>query len=143
MNIGERIQKIRKEKSMTQEELAGRIGVKRAVISKYENDVVNISIDTIEKIAKTLEVSPSYLIGYDEKIVTPNIYTDKELSELKNIAWNFYKQHIKEKNSPEYMVNQALSKLNKLGKIKAAERIEELTEIPKYTTPDPDNNDSE
>lgn len=133
MKIGERIRKLRKEKNITQEQLASKLGVKRAVISKYENESVNINVNTLEKISSILGVTPSYLIGYDEKIGSPDIYSDDELKELKNIAWDLYKQSINEKNSPEYKLNYSFSQLNSIGKEKALERIDELTKIKEYT----------
>ncbi|MFQ7474169.1 MAG: helix-turn-helix transcriptional regulator, partial [Anaerovoracaceae bacterium] len=36
MNMSERIQKLRKEKGMSQEELANEIGVSRQAVSKWE-----------------------------------------------------------------------------------------------------------
>lgn len=67
MTVGERIRTLRKERNITQEQLAQKIGVKRAVISKYENDCVSINITNLEKISSVLGVTPSFLIGYDEK----------------------------------------------------------------------------
>ncbi len=37
--IGSRIQKFRKEKALTQEELASRLGVSAQAVSKWENEV--------------------------------------------------------------------------------------------------------
>ena len=133
MKIGERIRNLRKEKNITQEQLASKLGVKRAVISKYENESVNINVNTLEKISSILGVTPSYLIGYDDKIVSPDIYSDDELKKLKNISWDLYKQSINKKNSPEYKLNYSFSQLNSIGKEKALERIDELTKIKEYT----------
>lgn len=106
MSIGKQIRNLRKEKNITQEQLASKLGVKRAVISKYENESVNINVNTLEKISSILGVTPSYLIGYDDKI---------------------------EKSSPEYKLNYSFSQLNNIGKEKALERIDELTKIKEYT----------
>lgn len=52
--------------------------------------------------------------------------------------------HIRAAISERRKVLEAFDTLNSLGKEKALERVEELTEIPKYTIPDSDNNnDSE
>ena len=64
--IGERIKYLRVLADMSQEELGNRVGVQRAAINKYEKGMVtNIPISTIEKIAKTFDVSPTYLVGWD------------------------------------------------------------------------------
>lgn len=53
----------RKRLKWTQEQLAKAIGVKRAIISKYENGNVEPSISQIRKIADVLNTSTSYLLG--------------------------------------------------------------------------------
>lgn len=53
----------RKRLKWTQEQLAEAIGVKRAIISKYENGSVEPSITQIRKIAKALNTSVAYLLG--------------------------------------------------------------------------------
>lgn len=66
-NPGERIRELRKLINMSQEELGRRVGVQRAAIQKYEKGTVqNIPLQTIEEIAKVLDVSPTYLVGWDE-----------------------------------------------------------------------------
>lgn len=58
----EKIRQIRKEKEMTQEELARKIGVKRAVISKYESGSIEPSLTQLQKIADALEVPLAKLL---------------------------------------------------------------------------------
>jgi len=53
--IGEAIKKIRKKRSMTQSELGELIGVKKAQISKLENNTTNVSIGTLMRVFKALE----------------------------------------------------------------------------------------
>lgn len=65
--VGERIKKLRKERDMTQEELGAILGVQKATVQKYEKgSVSNIKPETIEKIAEVFEVSPSYIMGWDQ-----------------------------------------------------------------------------
>lgn len=67
MNMGERIHALRVEKGMTLEELGEKIGVQKAAIYKYEKGlVVNLKRDTIEKLARALDVSPSLLLGLND-----------------------------------------------------------------------------
>lgn len=67
MNMGERIHALRVEKGMTLEELGEKIGVQKAAIYKYEKGlVVNLKRDTIEKLARALDISPSVLLGLDD-----------------------------------------------------------------------------
>ena len=55
-DYGKAIQKARKQKGWTQEQLADAIHVKRAVISKYENGQVEPSVFRFKEIAKALEI---------------------------------------------------------------------------------------
>lgn len=62
-----RIKETRKELGITQDELAQRTGYDRTSISKIENGLVDIPISGIEKIAKALDCSPAYLIGWTDE----------------------------------------------------------------------------
>lgn len=67
MTLGDRIKESRIKKDMTQEELGSKIGVKKQAIYKYEQGiVVNLKRDVIGKLASALDVSPSYLLGYND-----------------------------------------------------------------------------
>lgn len=101
----ENIRQIRKEKGLTQEELARRIGVKRSVISKYENGSVEPSLKQLKKIADALEVPMGILIADsvgNEKGATKTItFTDKELRLLLaaiNDAINIHDANINRKS---------------------------------------------
>lgn len=62
MTLGEKIQKHRKEKSMSQEELAALLGVSRQAVSKWElNDTIPDTENVIQ-LGKILEVSLDYLL---------------------------------------------------------------------------------
>ena len=61
--LGERIEKLRKEKKLTQEELAEKAGLHRAYFWDVESGR-NISIKTAYKIAKALDVNLSELFNF-------------------------------------------------------------------------------
>lgn len=64
-DIGKRIKWCRTELGMTQEELGALLGVKKAAIQKYESSaVVNLKLETIQKLCEIFDVSPNYLIGW-------------------------------------------------------------------------------
>jgi repressor LexA len=80
MTTGERIKTLRKEHNLTQEELGSKIGVQKAAIQKYEKGTVkNIKRDSLIKLAKCLDTTPEYLLGWDE---TPNNLEYAEDSDL-------------------------------------------------------------
>lgn len=56
VQFGERVRELRKEKEISQEELADRAGVHRTYIGMIERGEKNITIVNIQKIAKALGV---------------------------------------------------------------------------------------
>jgi len=62
-SIGARIAQMRKDKGLTQKELAERLQVSQPVVSDYENDVIRIPADVIGRIAQVLEVTSDELLG--------------------------------------------------------------------------------
>ena len=69
---GMRIKELRVLAGMSQEELGRRVGVQRAAINKYEvGSVTNIPIATIEKMAQVFDVSPTYIVGWNETSSNP------------------------------------------------------------------------
>ena len=67
MNFGDRINKIRTEKGMTQDELAKAVGYKtRSAIAKIESGERDAPQTMIVALAKALGVTPSYLMGWEE-----------------------------------------------------------------------------
>ena len=72
INPGERIKELRVLSGISQEELGRRVGVQRAAINKYEKGTVeNIPLKTIEKIASVFDVSPNYIVGWNESSSNP------------------------------------------------------------------------
>lgn len=65
MTIGERIRFVRKQRKMTQMELAHACHIKeRVMISHYETGRSIPSMGRIEEMAKALDVSPAWLCGW-------------------------------------------------------------------------------
>ena len=65
----ETIRHFRKSKGWTQEQLANAIGVKRAIISKYESGMVSPSYNMVQKIAAALDIPVTELVGDEGRIV--------------------------------------------------------------------------
>lgn len=62
--IGERIKNARRLAGMTQKELAAMLGVASSMIGQYEIGARKPKLDTVQKIAKALDVSSDYLLGH-------------------------------------------------------------------------------
>lgn len=61
--VGARIARLRRERGMTQVELAERLHVSQPVVSDYENDVIRLPADTVAQIAEILGASTDELLG--------------------------------------------------------------------------------
>jgi transcriptional regulator with XRE-family HTH domain len=64
MVIGERLRSLRKEKGLSQGDIEHRTGLFRCYLSRVENGHTVPSVETIEKLARALEV-PLYQLFFD------------------------------------------------------------------------------
>ena len=78
-DMGSVISKIRKEKNMTQIELAERLNVTDKAVSKWERGISCPDINTIPQLAEILEISPDELMGYSQK---DNKYGKDSINEI-------------------------------------------------------------
>lgn len=67
MTTGEKIAKCRKEKNLTQGQLAEMLGVTRQAVSRWESDLAFPETDTLMKMSKLFGVSCDYLLNYGEQ----------------------------------------------------------------------------
>lgn len=82
MNIGNRIKEQREKLNMSQEELARKAGYKsRSSINKIETDGRGLPQNKVVAIAKALNVTPAYLMGWENESDT-TIDIGEELSAL-------------------------------------------------------------
>lgn len=61
--FGENLKKLRKGRGMTQSELGSKIGLSKAVISKYETGLGYPSFDVLIRIAQFFGVSTDFMLG--------------------------------------------------------------------------------
>ena len=132
MTTGERIRVARKNAGLTQKLLGEKLGVSYQTIAQWENGLRNPKFETLRKIAKetncliadllTEDDIPFVRIGYQ----VGHEYGRKEWIEYlqKMLGYTF--------SDAEQEIVDLLAKLNPEGQSKAVERVEELTEIPKY-----------
>lgn len=62
VTLGQRIRKIRREKDISQKELALKAGLERSDLSRIEHDKKDSKIGTLKKIALALETTASELL---------------------------------------------------------------------------------
>lgn len=74
MTVGERIKNSRERLGISQVDFAYKINVSKQTLYKYENNIItNIPSDKIEAAAKICNVSPAYLMGWDNNVIpVPN-----------------------------------------------------------------------
>ena len=76
-SMGMRINRLRLKNNMTLEELGNKVGVGKSTVRKWENRMIaNMRQDKIAKLAAALNVSPSYLMGWNESESTDQSTTD-------------------------------------------------------------------
>ena len=67
MKVNEIIKKRRKELGLTLKDVANELNVSESLISRYEsNDVKNMGIDKLIPLAKVLNTTPAYLMGWEK-----------------------------------------------------------------------------
>lgn len=64
-DFGEILKSLRKQGGLTQSELGRRVGLSKAVVSKYENGMGYPTFDTLIRIAKYFGVTTDYLLGVE------------------------------------------------------------------------------
>lgn len=84
MNIGDRISYLRKQKELSQTDLAKEIGASRESISKYERNEASPSVEIAKKIAAALDVTLDYLVGESNK-KTFDKQTVKRMEEIEKL----------------------------------------------------------
>ena len=67
VEFGQRLRELRKEKNLTQKQLAAQIGVRNSIISFYEVGDRIPSPEIIIKLASVLHVSTDFLMGVEKK----------------------------------------------------------------------------
>lgn len=61
--LGQRIAKYRKEKGLTQDELASKLNISPQAVSKWENDITSPDISTLPVLADIFDISIDELLG--------------------------------------------------------------------------------
>ena len=68
MTTGERIKRLRKDLGLSADELGKMIGKDRSTIYRYERgEIENATVDVIPRLAKALQTTPQYIVGWDNK----------------------------------------------------------------------------
>lgn len=144
MTTGENIKKYRKKAHLTQKALATKCGLATITIQQYERGIREPHLETVIKISKALGVLPTLIIeDLQEELALwienhPDSYDQIVFDHSENKTnSDMYLEDTMEKMKP------LLELLNRNGQDIAIERVEELTQIPKYKLADNQKNGTE
>lgn len=115
-NIRDRIKEIRKQKGITQKELAEKLGITQSGVAAMENSSDSMTMETIRKVASALDVNVLSLFVDLEKIEG----NAKMLDEM-GFDWD------------DLELIDDFHRLNPTGKQTARDFVEGLTMLDKYT----------
>ena len=94
IEFGKILKNLRKEKGLSQSELASLVGLNKAVISKYENAMSYPPYDSLIKLASIFRVSTDYLLGVEKKkSLNIDDLTDKQIDTLIAIVNEYQKSN--------------------------------------------------
>ncbi len=84
MEIYKIIKARRQELGLTLKDVASALGIAESTVSRYESkDIKNMGIDKIEDLARVLNCSPGYLMGWDSEeelgTLLADVYEDNDL----------------------------------------------------------------
>lgn len=157
MQTGDLIKQARLKSGVTQAELAKRLGVTPQAVSQYERGIKKPKLETLRKIALALDCNISDLDSSLSSILADAVFSPELRAELSDAANNMmvalygtadewearkivfarWVNNLEECDRKSvFDIIEYLQALNSEGKMTAAERVEELTQIPKYQKKD-------
>mgnify|MGYP004539788565 CR=1 FL=1 len=87
MTLGEKLKDARKQASLSQEQLAERLGVSRSAVAKWETDNGIPDVGNLKVIAQLLDVSIDYLLDDSEGMDVLCRRTGRAASSPRRIGW--------------------------------------------------------
>ena len=90
--FGENLKKLRISRNLTQAELGSKVGLSKAVVSKYENGLGYPTFETLIRISAYFGVTTDYLLGVAEaKTINVSGLSDSQIDMLQRIITEFRK----------------------------------------------------
>lgn len=84
MTFGQKLKTLRLNAGLTQAQLASKLSLSKANISKYESDTIQPNFEALGVISSLFGVSVDYLLGKEEKPATEGDELNEYLEELKS-----------------------------------------------------------
>ncbi|WP_131038711.1 helix-turn-helix domain-containing protein [Clostridioides difficile] len=114
-SLGDRIATLRKELDINQKELATKVGITEASLSRYENNLREPKSEIIVRLAKALETSTDYLLGVndntkiskEDKLIIENLSVSEKTKKLLEKIYSLEKE---DREAIEKMIDNAYLK---------------------------------
>lgn len=132
------IRDVRKQEGMTQNELAEKLGINRATLSKYENGQIDPTISQLEKISEILDVSLFDLIPSEKhKSITDGFelgYWEREAEFRDEVDFACDELARRKEDTQYFRLLLSYESLNTEGQKMVVEYAEALESSPRFKT---------
>ena len=109
--IGERIVFLRDEREISQKELAAKLNITAATLSRYENNIYEPKVEILKDMCTILETTTDFLLGFTQSIEIPDTSNRPLVTPF------------------EYRMIKYYRKLNPTNQARIIERMETLYEL--------------
>jgi transcriptional regulator with XRE-family HTH domain len=79
LKLGDKLKNLRKQKGLTQEDLARLLGTANSTVSMYERGARVPDIDTMRRIAEIFRVDMNYLLGHSASFESQNLTEGEQM----------------------------------------------------------------
>ncbi len=95
-DFGGTLSNLRKSRNLTQKEFGAKVGLSKAVVSKYENGIGYPNFDTLIRIAQFFGVTTDYLLGVESNLaLSISGLTEDQIGILRQLVQEFQKTNSK------------------------------------------------
>lgn len=122
------IKELRQNKGISQKDLADKVGLTQQAIALLENGKRKLEFELFIEILNAIGTTPNEL-----KNIINSIFPRISLDESKEVEQIISELEKDDTSMLDIEILQNFQKLNNPGKKEAAKRVQELTEIPRYT----------
>lgn len=108
----ERIKSLIEQSGRSYQDLEKLTGIKKSSLQRYASGVTTkIPLDVIEKLSIAFNVSQEYLMGWEEKKISPN---EQQLTEGEQLMLNLFRQIPEEKQPAALEMLKAALKMQQI-----------------------------